>query len=234
MTRTIRILGFLAAMFVLGCTSRADIEAKRQAAEDEARTQRQAAEKEELARRCADEALQIAERYGGERGVVYALMACGSASALAQQWAEGNAFLERAQQRIRATGAGAEWSVPVDAFQALCLAGLGERARSLNLVRRSAHGPVSGLRPLVGFIRGRALRVVSAVDELDAEIAETLAELQRVNGAGLIPLLLLERAGLARLRGDPEGMARDLAEARRLFAQMDITRWDDYAQSIET
>lgn len=54
MTRIIRILGFLAAMFVLGCISRADIEAKRQAAEDEARTQRQAAEKEELARRYAD------------------------------------------------------------------------------------------------------------------------------------------------------------------------------------
>jgi hypothetical protein len=39
------------------------------------------------------------------------------------------------------------------------------------------------------------------------------------------PLILLERAGLARLRGDADGMARDLAEARRLFAEMGVTGW---------
>ncbi len=43
----------------------------------------------------------------------------------------------------------------------------------------------------------------------------------------------LERAGLARLRGDVDAMARDLAEARRLFAEMGVTGWDDYARSIE-
>ncbi|MBI3799085.1 MAG: hypothetical protein HY268_19235, partial [Deltaproteobacteria bacterium] len=45
--------------------------------------------------------------------------------------------------------------------------------------------------------------------------------------------VLMERAGLARLRGDADAMARDLAEARRLFAQMGVTGWDDYARSIE-
>ena len=50
---------------------------------------------------------------------------------------------------------------------------------------------------------------------------------------GWLPLVLLERAGLARLRGDADGMARDLAEARRLFAQMGVTGWDEYARSIE-
>ena len=45
--------------------------------------------------------------------------------------------------------------------------------------------------------------------------------------------LLLERAGLARLRGDTDAMARDLVEARRLFAEMGVTGWDDYARSIE-
>jgi len=46
-------------------------------------------------------------------------------------------------------------------------------------------------------------------------------------------MLLLERAGLGRMRGDTDGMARDLAEARRLFAQMGVSGWDDYARSIE-
>jgi hypothetical protein len=50
---------------------------------------------------------------------------------------------------------------------------------------------------------------------------------------GVLPLVLLERAGLARLRGDADAIARDLAEARRLFAEMGATGWDDYARSIE-
>ena len=37
-----------------------------------------------------------------------------------------------------------------------------------------------------------------------------------------------------RRRGDADGMARDLAEARRLFAEMGVTGWDDYARAIET
>lgn len=187
-----------------------------------------------LARRCADEALQIAERCGGERGVVYALLACGNASALAHQWEVGNAFLKRAQQRIAATGAGAEWSVLVDAFQALCLAGMGERERSLDLVRRSSRGTATAPRAFVGFVRAHALRLINgAEDELEAEIAGTLAILERLELTGVMPLLLLERAGLARLRGDSDSMARDLTEARRLFAQMGVTGWDDYARSIE-
>ena len=46
-------------------------------------------------------------------------------------------------------------------------------------------------------------------------------------------MLLLERAGLAKLRGDLDGMRRDLTEARRLFAEMGVTGWNDYARSIE-
>jgi hypothetical protein len=57
--------------------------------------------------------------------------------------------------------------------------------------------------------------------------------MQRTEATGWLPMLLLERAGLARLRGDADGMARDLAEARRLFVQMGVTGWDDYARSIE-
>jgi len=35
------------------------------------------------------------------------------------------------------------------------------------------------------------------------------------------------------LREGAGGMARDLAEARRLFAEMGVTGWDAYARSIE-
>jgi hypothetical protein len=62
---------------------------------------------------------------------------------------------------------------------------------------------------------------------------ETLEVLHRAEAKAWLPLLLLERAGLARLRGQADGMARDLAEARRLFAEMGVTGWNEYARSIE-
>jgi hypothetical protein len=71
-------------------------------------------------------------------------------------------------------------------------------------------------------------------DELDAQIAETLEMAQRTEANGWVPLILLERSGLARLRGDADAAARDMAEARRLFAQMGVTGWDAYAASIAT
>ena len=87
-----------------------------------------------------------------------------------------------------------------------------------------------------GALAARVLRMIGGVqqqDELEAQIAETLDLTQRTDMKGILPLVLLERAGLARMRGDADGMARDLAEARRLFAEMGVTGWDDYARSIE-
>jgi len=179
---------------------------------------------------------QIAERYGSDRNVVYALMACGNASTLGLRWEEGNGFLERARQRISATGAGGEWSAFVDAFQALCLAGMGERQRSLDLAKSSVDQATNDTARGLGIVRARVLRTVNGsqqLDELEAQIVETLEVLLRTNAKGWVPMLLLERARLARLRGDADGMARDLAEARRLFAEMGVTSWDDYARSIE-
>jgi len=45
--------------------------------------------------------------------------------------------------------------------------------------------------------------------------------------------LLIERSGLERLRGHADRTARDLAEARHLFAEMAVTGWGDYARSIK-
>ena len=86
------------------------------------------------------------------------------------------------------------------------------------------------------FQIAKALRVSGGAKyaaEIDAVLARSLSEVQRSGYEGLLPLVLLERAALARLRGDTDGMANDLAEARRLFAKMGVTGWDDYARSIE-
>lgn len=68
---------------------------------------------------------------------------------------------------------------------------------------------------------------------LEAQIVESFDLLQRADMQSWCPLILLERADLARMRGDADAMARDLAETRRLFAEMGVIGWDDYARSIE-
>jgi hypothetical protein len=133
-------------------------------------------------------------------------------------------------------GTGGEWSLFVDAFQALCLAGMGERQRSLDLARRGEEQATNDTARAVGVVRARVLRMINGpqqLDEFEAQIASTLDVLLRTNGKGWLPMLLPERAGLARLRRDMDGMARDVAEARRLFAEMGTTGWDEYARSIE-
>ena len=113
---------------------------------------------------------------------------------------------------------------------------MGDRERCLDLARRNRGPATNMLVRCIGFLRARVLRTVngaSHLDELEAQIAETLELIQQTDMKGCRPLLLLERAGLARLRGDADDMARDLAEARRLFAEMGVTGWDDYARSIE-
>ena len=87
-------------------------------------------------------------------------------------------------------------------------------------IRTLGSGSTGATNVLRQFGKGPAL-VVFLVDVLKGTAAVRLA------------MLLLERAGLAKLRGDPDGMKRDLAEARRLFADMGVTGWDDYARSIE-
>ena len=87
-----------------------------------------------------------------------------------------------------------------------------------------------------GSLAARVLRMAGGVqheDELVARIAVTLDLIRDCDMTGILPLVLLERAGLARMRGDADGMERDQAEARRLFAQMGASGWDDYAGSIE-
>ncbi len=192
------------------------------------------------AARYSGEALREAERFGSDHTTVYALLVGGIASCVGLRWTEGNRFFARTRERIDSSGVGREWTMFIHGFEALCCAGLGDRERSLALARSGvaqARGNALDLaRILQGTLQARVLRMVGGPehqDELAAAIAETLALIERTDMQGYLPLLLLERAGLARMRGDSDAMARDLTEARRLFAAMDVTGWDDYARSIE-
>lgn len=179
-------------------------------------------------------------RFGSDHTAVYALLMSGIASCLGLRWTEGNRFFERARERIDSSGVGREWTMFIHGFEALCWAGLGEGERSLALARRGvAQARANALDlPQIwqGALHARVFRMVGwheHQDERAASIAETLALIERTDMQGFLSLLLLERAGLARICGDNDAMARDLAEARRLFVKMEVTGWDDYTKSIE-
>ena len=192
------------------------------------------------AQRYSGEALQMAERFGTERNVVCALLVSGLASCLALRWEEGDRFIERARQRIAETGAGSEWNMFTDGVQALCWAGIGNGEQSLVLaqsgIARARANELAFPQLINGIFRARVLRSVGGprhLHDLEAQIAEMIELIQRTDAKSFLPLALLERAGLARLRGDPGAMTRDLATARDLFAETGVSGWNDYARSIE-
>ena len=186
-------------------------------------------------RRDTAEALAFAERFGSPRITVYALLACGMASAHASHWREARDYLERSERLLEESGAGAEWRFFIEAWDALCLAKLGERAAAVELATRCS-ARAAGVDVSHLYVLARALREVGGLayeGAIDSALARNLKEVERCEYQGILPIVLLERASLARLRGDSPATARDLAEARRLFAESGVTGWDDYARSIE-
>jgi hypothetical protein len=128
----------------------------------------------------------------------------------------------------------------MDGPHAVCLAGVGHKQEAFSMASRGverAHAAnLVGVEGFMAALRARTWRMLGGLDlqdELEAQISESLAILAKAEWPGWMPNLLLERAGLAKLGGDMDGMKRDLAEARRLFANMGVTGWDEYARSIE-
>jgi len=64
-------------------------------------------------------------------------------------------------------------------------------------------------------------------------IRSTSIERGHTTRAALAPQVRSEGARLGFDDDQVDGMARDLAAARRLFGQRGATGWDDYARSIE-
>jgi hypothetical protein len=86
-------------------------------------------------------------------------------------------------------------------------------------------------RPRRGRAAARARRRVGAGSSGTARRLRVGHQARRDRIRGATGEGAVERAGFARLRGNADGMARDLAEAGRLLAEMGVTGWDDYARS---
>ena len=105
--------------------------------------------------------------------------------------------------------------------------GLGDRARALTLaeeaitVCRPSGSRFNEFQALRTRIRAlRETHGLTASAEIEAALAEADAWLEMSGAKSYVPFVHVERAELARLRGDDAARERELREAHRLFLEI--------------
>jgi class 3 adenylate cyclase/tetratricopeptide (TPR) repeat protein len=112
-------------------------------------------------------------------------------------------------------------------LRSAALLGAGEReeaGRAIEEARRAHRetgAPLSGMLALYAARIGHAVAEPAASPD-DADLAEVLAGMERTGQRAMVPLVHLELAERARLRGDDPRRRAELGEARRLFEEMGL------------
>jgi tetratricopeptide (TPR) repeat protein len=172
------------------------------------------------------EAVDCAERTGNQVGRISAYLALGLANILNRAWHGALEALERALAIGRERRLLVQEGAMLAAMAAAHL-GLGDHPRALTLAEEAiAVCRRRGTR-LFEFsallTRMRALREtlgLQAKREIGATLAEADAWLEMSGAKSYEPFLRVERAELARLRGDDSARQRELREAHRLFIEI--------------
>jgi hypothetical protein len=177
----------------------------------------------------AQRQLEVAERLGGASGRGAARAWLGAAHVLRGEWPEAIDVLD---QGLAIARQGARQHEGY-ALTHLALARLGSgdvtrsREAALEAVALTSkrghrlwesHARIALARVLMQSDDGRAAR-----SAIEAELDRAEALIQETGARALAPLVLEERARLARLLGDEPGFERELREAHRLFAELDAT-----------
>jgi class 3 adenylate cyclase/tetratricopeptide (TPR) repeat protein len=173
----------------------------------------------------ATRAVEIAERIGDSFSRGWAHTYVGWAHLLREEWHEAIAALEYSLEVARASGTGLEGQPFRLAFLAEALAATGDVDRARDLAREAVRRATERGRRFVEAEANRALaRVLMTTDGLDAlgdikpALDKSLALAREMGARGLEPLILLDHARLARLRGDEAAARYLLQEAQALFA----------------
>jgi uncharacterized protein HemY len=156
------------------------------------------------------------------------LLTLGRAHLLAQEWREAATALEQALAltRERRTGVTMEglilWCLAEALHGAGDLGGARERAEeAVATARRRGTRAIEGAALLA---RARvAVATGDAASAAERDLADAMACVDETGAHRYRPLIHVERARLARQRGDEPGRERELREACRLFAEMGAT-----------
>jgi hypothetical protein len=151
----------------------------------------------------------------------------GVSLAVAGSWPEATETLEQALAIAREFRTGLEMEARFVSWLAEACLGAGDLARARSLAEESvALGRRNGAMVDLIHAQRALVHVLLAQEGAAAGIAvrAALAEAERLIGAtgaaSLAPLVLLDRAELARLEGDSDARERALREAKALFAEL--------------
>jgi class 3 adenylate cyclase/tetratricopeptide (TPR) repeat protein len=175
------------------------------------------------------ESVRIIEQTESELDRLIAYHWLGRAHVLNEQWIEAVEVLDQAREIGRSRGLPL-WDSAILATVSLAYLGLGDHARA----RQAAEEAIAlalriGCRAfelLAHLALARILRGTEgaqAMERIEGELAAALAFVETSGAKGYEPLVRLERAEVARLRGDEATRQRELREAYRLFTQIGAT-----------
>ena len=178
----------------------------------------------------AREALEISEKLGSPFVIAFSLAALGNAHLYHEEWEQAIDVIERALEltRSRRTGLETESVNLANLARAYLGAGRREEARRMaeEAVKLGRQGG-SGLWELQAHLaRAQVLIALDGADgkaAIEAEIDCALELVDRTGARGVEPLILEQRAELARLLGDEAVYVRELRKAHRLFVEMGAT-----------
>jgi tetratricopeptide (TPR) repeat protein len=175
----------------------------------------------------ARQSLEIALRIGSVFSIVTAHRGLAEVHALRQEWDEGLRAIEETLPQMEARGTGLEQRPAVLATLAELQLGRGDiqgaRAAVTEAVAQARQMGTLAWEVRCQLALARVLRGAEGTAAADAIVATLDRSLDIVRGTGMRryePYVHLERAELARLRGDEGVWANELGAARRLFAAM--------------
>jgi len=172
------------------------------------------------------EAVALSERFGNEPLRTLALASLGLAHVLEERWAEALGAVNRSLSMLKARGSH-WWESCLLATLARARLGLGDHTGAWKAAEEAVRvGRDLGTRLWefpAQLVLARVLRETEgaqAASTIERILSETLAFADESEAKGWKPFILLEQAGLARLRSDEGARARLVREAHRLFTEI--------------
>jgi len=171
--------------------------------------------------------LEIAQKMGSPYSLVVAYHRLGVSLTVAGRWPEAIETLEHALAIARARRTGLEMEARFVSWLAEACLGTGDIARARALAEESvALGRRIGVPTDLVYAQRALVHVLllqegaAAAPAVRAALGEAERLIDETGATSLAPLVLLDRAELARLEGDSGARERALREAKKLFAEL--------------
>jgi len=171
--------------------------------------------------------LEIAQKMGSPYSLAIAYHRLGVSLTVAARWPEAIETLEHALAIVRARRTGLEMEARFVSWLAEACLGAGDLARARALAEESVElgrrigVPIDLIQAQRALVHVRlAQEGAAAATAVRAALGEAQRLIDETGATSFAPLVLLDRAELARLEGDTGARQHALREAKKLFAEL--------------